>query len=85
MGDVDPSGLQIKRSQRNENQPLHYRRCRAGHATAVQAAQSVPGSVGTQPAAPIQQYGASPGMPGSSVSPNQPSYGALPGQPGSPT
>jgi hypothetical protein len=52
-------------------------------ATAVQAAESVPGGVGTPPAAPIQSFGASPGMPGAGAS--QPGYGAQPGAPGSPS
>lgn len=52
-------------------------------ATAVQAAESVPGSIGTPPAAPIQSFGASPGMPGAGAS--QQGYGAQPGAPGSPS
>ena len=52
-------------------------------ATAVQAAESVPGGIGTPPAAPIQSFGASPGIPGAGAS--QPAYGAQPGAPGSPT
>ena len=51
--------------------------------TAVQAADSVPGSVGTAPAAPIQSFGASPGMPGAGTS--QQGFGAQPGAPGSPS
>jgi len=51
--------------------------------TAAQAADSVPGSIGTPPGAPIQSFGASPGMPGSRGP--EPSFGALPGAPGSPS
>lgn len=52
-------------------------------ATAVQAADSVPGSVGTAPATANQSFGASPGMPGAGSA--QPSFGAQPGAPGSPS
>jgi hypothetical protein len=52
-------------------------------ATAVQAADAVPGSVGSQPGAPIQSFGASPGMPGAGGA--KPSFGAQPGAPGSPS
>jgi hypothetical protein len=52
-------------------------------ATMAQAADAVPGSVGAQPGAPIQSFGASPGMPGAGAA--KPSFGAQPGSPGSPS